>query len=579
MFRFCSFASMFLLLAVLAVPATTSAQSWEDDIGLTMLQTMYPGADGTGMSMGQVEAPSNGAGTAFLPNPGSPEMAGKTINDMTGGGINSSHALTVASFFAGVNTGVAPGVTDLFCYEANNYLVTHLAFGGGNPFLTNFDVENHSWVGNGLTAGQATELLQRNDWRVNQTNVNVVVGTGNNGSTPQLMAPGYNVISVGKTNGTGATGDTTFYGSGRQKPELVGPTGPTSFATGVVSGCAAILRQEAVGTDGENNESIKAMLLAGSTKRAAWGWSRTPARPIDSVRGCGEVNVYNSYMMLLAGETDGGATMASAPTVPLYGYDYGESIDPSGALYYKLDVPYGAQDVNIALTWNIEVTDTNPAFPFVPATSLANFDMEILDSSGGSVDTSVSTVNNLEHFYLPHLSPGTYTLRITSDTNQDFGLAWRADPLDEIVADSYLVTRGTYSSGDTSDLADSDNQDLSVQRNNLDVISRVFVEFKTTAPTETPTNLDLTFESSVFARSTVVQSIDLYDYDLDEWVEIDSRNATRFSDSKFTVSASGDVSRFVQPGTSCVEARVRYQSLSNRQQFTANMDHIFWSIQ
>ena len=98
-------------------------------------------------------------------------------------------------------------------------------------------------------------------------------------------------------------------------------------------------------------------------------------------------------------------------------------------------------------------------------------------------------------------------------------------------------------------------------------------------PTFTPTNLSITLEGSVFARSTVVQTISPYDYALGVWEVVDTRNASRFSDRVDTIELGGDLSRFVELGTHCMKARVLYKSNVARQQFTSNTDRFSWTLE
>ena len=97
----------------------------------------------------------------------------------------------------------------------------------------------------------------------------------------------------------------------------------------------------------------------------------------------------------------------------------------------------------------------------------------------------------------------------------------------------------------------------------------------------TPSSLEFKLEGTVFARSNVVQTIELFDYVATTWEIINSRNAVRSPapDSVVTVAATGDLSRFVEAGTMCVEARVRYKSDSPRQNFASNTDQTIWTIQ
>lgn len=149
----------------------------------------------------------------------------------------------------------------------------------------------------------------------------------------------------------------------------------------------------------------------------------------------------------------------------------------------------------------------------------------------------------------------------------------------EITPDSFAVTRGSYISGDIPELVASDNLDLVIRRSNTDIQSRTEFTAKTTSSILNPTSMDFTLESAVFARSKVNQSIDMFDFTLGQWEEVDMATASRFIDSTVTVELTGDLSRFVDQSNGCVEARVRYRSLSPRQQFSSNTDYILWSIE
>ncbi len=148
----------------------------------------------------------------------------------------------------------------------------------------------------------------------------------------------------------------------------------------------------------------------------------------------------------------------------------------------------------------------------------------------------------------------------------------------ELSPSSYLVTRGEYVSGGIPELAASDNLDLSLRRLTSDIQSQTEFEVKSVSPTASPTSLEVTLEGAVFARSEVTQTIELYDYVLGAWEEVDRRAATRFTDSSVTIAATGDLSRYVEPGAMCIEARIRYQSPVARQQFSSNTDQLIWTI-
>ena len=144
--------------------------------------------------------------------------------------------------------------------------------------------------------------------------------------------------------------------------------------------------------------------------------------------------------------------------------------------------------------------------------------------------------------------------------------------------DFFMVTRGSHVSGGIVELEASDNADLSIQRSASDIQSRTEFEVQAVSPVAIPSLLEVTLEGSVFARSQVDQSIELYNFVTGMWEQIDLRAATRFSDSTTTASPAGDFSRFVQSVTMRVEARIRYQSPAARQQFSSNTDQFVWRI-
>ena len=155
-------------------------------------------------------------------------------------------------------------------------------------------------------------------------------------------------------------------------------------------------------------------------------------------------------------------------------------------------------------------------------------------------------------------------------------LFWQTAASQQVVGS--FVYGAWYVGGTIAELSVSDNLDLTAIRNSADVQSRVFLELTSTSPTETPSLFAFTLEAAVFARSAVTQSIDLFDYQLASFEEVDVRPANRFTDLVTTVEATGDLSRFVQPSTGEITARVRYESVNPRQQFSANIDQTIWGI-
>ncbi len=229
-----------------------------------------------------------------------------------------------------------------------------------------------------------------------------------------------------------------------------------------------------------------------------------------------------------------------------------------------------------------EVISANLVFgDVIGPNNLMEFDLEI--DADGSIEAFSYT---FAPFDTPTVSQGVIAMNgifeVTGTdiaSGQPFSYTY-ADSTATVdpIPDSFLVTRGVHVSGGVLELAASDNTDLSIRRATSDTLSRTEFEVKEVSPVASPTSLEVTLEGSVFARTQVNQTIELFDYVANAWEQIDVRAATRFTDSTVTVAATGDLSRFVEAGTLCMTARIRYQSPVARQQFSSNTDQFFWTI-
>jgi hypothetical protein len=270
---------------------------------------------------------------------------------------------------------------------------------------------------------------------------------------------------VGRTDGSHSTGLTreddpavagdNSYGPGRSKPDLVAPkpvagqSHSTSSSTSHVSAIATMLHESGAGTDAARAEVMKAVLLAGATKDEFPTWTRSATQPLDDVFGAGEVNVFNSYKIQQGGKF-AGSTEEPAAAVDRYGWDY-RTITAGSPLHYNFSVAEGSHvvELSVLLTWFARVDNVNSGLP-----SLVDMNLELYNSTTGFKDflvgadlrpdidpqdldsVSRSAVDNVEHIYLRDLTPGDYTLRVSSDGARDFGLAWRMEQLfDEPTAD------------------------------------------------------------------------------------------------------------------------------------------------
>ena len=104
------------------------------------------------------------------------------------------------------------------------------------------------------------------------------------------------------------------------------------------------------------------------------------------------------------------------------------------------------------------------------------------------------------------------------------------------------------------------------------------LQVKSVSPTADPSSLEVTLEGTVFARFPITQTIELYDYDARVWEVVDSRTASQSGDATAEVEVTGELSRFVEAGTGCIEARIHYKSGVARQRFTSYTDQFTWTI-
>ena len=424
-----------VFVASFAMANFSIGQTVKDDVGFRRLEAELGASipDGNGLRVAIVEAPFPGG--IYLPDANSSQFTGKTIVDASGSNSTpSAHASSVGFRFFGNSVGLATGIDDITAFEAGDFINRALgAATGTDPLPAAFDVTNHSYIARDLTATDKFIILSRFDFVINRDNTVAVVGAinGSANPTPDLLAPSYNAITVGRADGGHSQTVTTDYGTPRTKPDIVVPVDPdqaqntVSNATPWVASAAGLLRGAAEGTNGAQNEAIKAMLFAGATKEEFPGWARTSTRPIDEAFGFGELNIYNSYKIFAGGEFNG-STTDPASNIGFFGYDF-DTFDGSNDLFYDFELTEPSV-ISAALTWNAVITDTNASNLFAPTLSVSDLDLRLYDSSGNFLglllDDSVSTDYNLEHIY-NELEAGQYTLRISGDSAVDFGFAWR----------------------------------------------------------------------------------------------------------------------------------------------------------
>ncbi|MBI1367308.1 MAG: hypothetical protein GC162_01500 [Planctomycetes bacterium] len=455
------------------------AVSYLDFTGFTDLKALLGPAtpNGAGVKVAQVEAPvSSGAYAPYDPASVPAAFTGKTLTLKDGSAGVSSHAANVASIFYGNGSAVASGITLIDAFNANNWLdasFLRTSF-GLKPLTTDARIANHSWVGgSGASADTLAAVLSRVDWIVQVDDYIQVAGMNNGGAQADLLADSYNAILVGCTNASHAAGTTavnSFYTAGRTRPDLVGPSSATSFATPMVSSTAAMLvgmahdnpslsqsrfhrnRLNAVIYDGETSEVVKAVLMAGADRRTfnkvydgntadITAYRDTTAHQttngLDSRYGAGQVDAFHSYMIEAAGEKDstqdGGTGVMGA-----YGWDYdnafGGASGANSVATYTFTTKPGQNLLTTTLVWNAMIAGGS-GIAFNTTGTLYHMDLAVYDLTNLNTPIvfSASDLDNTQNIQTRLANNHTYQLRVTADTsggnfNWDYGLAWRLVP-------------------------------------------------------------------------------------------------------------------------------------------------------
>ena len=472
------FAITLLLFSILPAHA-----DYEADIGYTALEselgTGIP--DGNGVPVSQSEASIRvGNDTAWILDPGNAEFSGKTVTDISGAvpGVYSGHATSVGKKFFGGLTSTSPGITNIAAYLAldwisNGFLQANE--GGGQasqPLYSSSRISNHSWIGNGTTTAANTDILTRLDWVIERDDTVQTVGFTGSASNP-LLSSGYNVISVNTTHrptDAGSAAGGGIYTSGRTKPEIVAPEINTSSATPRVASASALLidaahDNPAWSTDplsifttnrngdtiynAERAEVIKAALMTGADRATSNSTSADRAdvadqtvNGLDRRFGAGQLNIYNSYHAIAAGEQNSIEDQAgNAGLIGTTGFDYdpafgGMQGSNATATYYFPPTSAPAR-LSAALVWNLAVNGGS-ANNFIGSATLYDLDLQLFDVTDPGnwvlVGSSTSTNENTENLWLLLEGGKDYALRVIPGTGQavfqwDYALAWQVTPV------------------------------------------------------------------------------------------------------------------------------------------------------
>lgn len=484
------FRRILTLLAAVAVCAESARGEYRDDIGYTLLSQEIGASlpDGAGVWVGHVESRTdvnNPDGIPnFLPDSADAEFVGKQLLAVTINGQVSNHATIVGRRYYGNATSMTPGIENVGVYWTDDWVADGFLRSGfsGGPVRSSYRVFNHSWVG---STGNTVDVLRRLDYVVetyDQIQVAAVNNDenptdGNNPSQP-LLTSAFNVVAVGLTSGAHAIGTVNqggIYNGTRVRPHLVAPATATSNVAPVVAAASALLIETAhtrpelshgsfdVSTDvgtysvqhGETSEVIRAALMAGAQRHDVAGYNPTSANNLDTRFGAGEIDVYNSYHILTAGEQESSERGGDVSGIARRGFDYVSGFASGDTATYPFMPDANSTMLFATLSWNLDVA--GGVNTFSPVTRLSNFDLELLrlgDTGYELVTASDGTGDTTENLWLADLTPGTqYALRVVRGDIYgpwDFGLAWQIthDPSSPLFGDM-----NGDAAVDTSDIA------------------------------------------------------------------------------------------------------------------------------
>ncbi|RLA58854.1 MAG: hypothetical protein DRQ89_14845, partial [Epsilonproteobacteria bacterium] len=416
-----------LMFLLLSVPVHARADYFSD-VGYDELRAelgvALPVAAGIPVMLVEANKSSDPDIFAFAPDTTKAEFRGKKITVGEGGPTvyapYSSHATSVGRRFFGLQSSVSPGIDQISSYVTSNwYGAAFMRLGETRqPKVTFSRVAAHAWVGNlGKTIDAPVNLdaLRRIDWLIDRDEFFQVVGFNASDKSP-LLADAFNVLSVTHTGASRHRNSLALdndYVAGRTLPHLVVPDKSPSASTGRVASAAALLigvghanPSLSHGTtmnrygnnifNAERAEVIKAVLLAGADRVTdnssaadiigyrVSGEDRMP-NGLDRRYGAGQLNIYNSYRILIGGEQDSAEDLASNKLIQPYGFDHDESFGGAGEsnrqATYRFSTDGVGGHLTVSLAWNINIHGGSQLL-FDSAATRHNLDMVLYDVSG-----------------------------------------------------------------------------------------------------------------------------------------------------------------------------------------------------
>lgn len=152
-------------------------------------------------------------------------------------------------------------------------------------------------------------------------------------------------------------------------------------------------------------------------------------------------------------------------------------------------------------------------------------------------------------------------------------------PAEDILVDSFNFFRGIQTGGGLASLTTSDDQYLTANPGFTLTSSEapVWIEFETTSPFDSPSDLTMTVESAANTPN-LSQTTELFNFNTNEYESIDSR-PIELADTTAQISVSGDVTRFVD-SNGAIEARIGWRVAGFLLVFPweIRVDQVVWTV-
>jgi hypothetical protein len=393
-------------------------------MGVTALRMLDPTLTGTGVTVGQAEALVD-TNAAFEINPaavGEPQSFfnwistnGNFTNFPNAAGTESSHADAVGEDIFGAATGVSPGIAHLDNYEADyfyNYTVV-----SGTP-IPDAAVNQSFTFGIEPPDQQPVDSAYDNFIANNGTVMcSAAVGIG---TSPGAPGTAYNCIGIGAYGAYAYSIIGPTLDNGRSKPDIVGPGSAISFIAPYVTGAAAILLQAGARGDGGTNifaatdcRTVKALLLDSALK--PFDWTNSTTAPLDQRYGAGVLNVYYAHQQLAGGQhayTSSGSVSEGAAHPPISS----GALEPVAGWDFETITTLLDDAVNhyfFGVTNDSTFTGTLVWERRANLTSINNLGLFLYNATTGALlGASMSSVDNVQQVYIPHVMPGKYDLEV-----------------------------------------------------------------------------------------------------------------------------------------------------------------------